>query len=1165
MGSGRASLGEGMSKRLRLGIFALCALVVTPAWSAPLDIDVQPKAGYSRIILEGSKPLSFDARIEHSVLVVSFNEAVDIDLQDLRQKTQSYVAMARMDRDKKVLRVALKMNLRLHTSAADNKIALDLMADRFVGMPPDIEPDLTEEDRAARAAAERLAADTTDPIEIRPIDVRIGQQEEFTRLSFDFPEIVTYSAELVNGLAKVTFQQAIDLDIVDLRVDPPNFITHAEKKIDGNTSTVSLRVKPDVGMRHFRDGATIIIDILQPEEQATPNSDAKSVAEHAKSEDNKTIAALNEIADVLNADEKEDAAPQESAPESVASSPQKSVAISESAFPTDAIPGEERDADTSNEMFAHDEITPPSKDTTESRFDNGIMKVGVAADQEHLALSFKWDETVPAGVFARGNSLWIVFDHADAVFDFSNIQDRHASYISDVSTDREAGATILRFEMPSAHAITAKHQENAWTVTLGAQGESRTIPLTFKRMKDREGQPIVSVPYAEASKVHWLDDPAVGDTLALVTSSAPVKGLVTPLDFIEFYGLASAQGLVLQAKSDDMNVQLINGDVRIGRQTGLTVSQVPDVQEVIEQAGIAKASEHGFMDFPNWQIGAPDEFSEVEQDLLQTLTQAEIAQDRDQANQVRLTTGRFYLSHGMASEAVGVLDLLEQNDETAILNPAFRALRGVAHHLQRRDDLAMTDLSQGALKDDVDAAMWRGVVALGLGQYTESYKAFQESSEAISRYSSQWRGYLYTKAAEAALHEQDFQRANNYLDAVPGDGVSNTVLAQTKYLQGQLFETLDKPGEALQYYQQAVQLGTPEQIARGTLAKTDLLHRVGQISDEDAIARLDVLRYQWRGDDLELSVLHKLAELYVAAGDYRRGLSMMQEVVDNYPKSKVADRIATSMIDIFKELYLKKAVDNMPPLQALALYYQFRNLTPVGREGDDMIRKLVDRLVAFDLLEQAAELLQHQVDERLDGMARSQVATRLAVIYLTDGKAERALQTLRNTRQTRLPKQLAYARRVLEGRALVELGRYDHALEVVEAFDTEEVEHLRADLYWRAQNWPYAAKMLEDQLGRRWQQKDTPLSDAERETVLRTALAYAFAEDEGGLERMRRSYGTLMANSSDADAFAIVTETLELRGIQFAQLASKIATTNTLDRFMTAYRDTFQVNDPVMN
>ena len=72
----------------------------------------------------------------------------------------------------------------------------------------------------------------------------------------------------------------------------------------------------------------------------------------------------------------------------------------------------------------------------------------------------------------------------------------------------------------------------------------------------------------------------------------------------------------------------------------------------------------------------------------------------------------------------------------------------------------------------------------------------------------------------------------------------------------------------------------------------------------------------------------------------------------------------------------------MPPIDALSLFYDFRELTPVGRRGDEMIRKLADRLVSVDLLDQAAELLQHQVDNRLQGAARAQVAVRLAVIYL---------------------------------------------------------------------------------------------------------------------------------------------------------------------------------------
>ena len=56
-----------------------------------------------------------------------------------------------------------------------------------------------------------------------------------------------------------------------------------------------------------------------------------------------------------------------------------------------------------------------------------------------------------------------------------------------------------------------------------------------------------------------------------------------------------------------------------------------------------------------------------------------------------------------------------------------------------------------------------------------------------------------------------------------------------------------------------------------------------------------------------------------------------------------------------------------------------------------MIRRLADRLVSIDLLDQAADLLQYQVDHRLQGAGRAQVATRLAVIYLMDRKADRAL------------------------------------------------------------------------------------------------------------------------------------------------------------------------------
>jgi hypothetical protein len=96
----------------------------------------------------------------------------------------------------------------------------------------------------------------------------------------------------------------------------------------------------------------------------------------------------------------------------------------------------------------------------------------------------------------------------------------------------------------------------------------------------------------------------------------------------------------------------------------------------------------------------------------------------------------------------------------------------------------------------------------------------------------------------------------------------------------------------------------------------------------------------------------------------------------------------------------------LPAIDALSLFYDYRDLTPIGRRGDEMIRRLADRLVSVDLLDQAAELLQHQVDNRLQGAARAQVASRLAVIYLLNHKPDKAQLTLRATRTADLSNEL---------------------------------------------------------------------------------------------------------------------------------------------------------------
>src|SRR5207302_7540779 len=60
--------------------------------------------------------------------------------------------------------------------------------------------------------------------------------------------------------------------------------------------------------------------------------------------------------------------------------------------------------------------------------------------------------------------------------------------------------------------------------------------------------------------------------------------------------------------------------------------------------------------------------------------------------------------------------------------------------------------------------------------------------------------------------------------------------------------------------------------ARAMLARTLADIEGGVLTRGAAIEVLDGLRFAWRGDDFELSLLRRLGELKLADGDYRGGL-----------------------------------------------------------------------------------------------------------------------------------------------------------------------------------------------------------------------------------------------------------------------------------------------------
>ena len=113
--------------------------------------------------------------------------------------------------------------------------------------------------------------------------------------------------------------------------------------------------------------------------------------------------------------------------------------------------------------------------------------------------------------------------------------------------------------------------------------------------------------------------------------------------------------------------------------------------------------------------------------------------------------------------------------------------------------------------------------------------------------------------------------------------------------------------------------------------------------------QLEMLRYRWRGDVLELKTLRKLGALYFGKQRWHDGLQILRTASQNFPSEDVARQAQDDMRDTFETLFLKGKADSMPPVAALSLFYDFIDLTPIGPNGDEMIRRMADRLVAVDL------------------------------------------------------------------------------------------------------------------------------------------------------------------------------------------------------------------------
>jgi tetratricopeptide (TPR) repeat protein len=768
----------------------------------------------------------------------------------------------------------------------------------------------------------------------------------------------------------------------------------------------------------------------------------------------------------------------------------------------------------------------------------GAIGVELSRDGADLKLSFPFKTTVPTAVFHRADMLWIVFD-SRANIDLSALDNEPSRTIRSYSFTRMDDADVVRLKFDRPHLASIAADGAMWTVQIGDSVLEPPRSLEISRNMAGPNRSSATIGFDEPQHLHRLIDPEVGDNLLVITGFAPERGFINTQDFIEFRALASTQGIVIEPLADDITVSLAADKVVVDRPSGLTLS--PGLQTLLHGRGARPVT----FDSQIWGSDREGSYFARQANLIFAAAQA----PENKRLTPRLDLARFYLARNMYAEAKGVLDVALAADKPTSENVSAIVLRAIAEVMMNRPDDALKDLSDPAVGDQHDAPLWRALAFALQGQWARARQGFKTVEASVATLPVELQRVALTDEMRSAIEVGDFDGASAELNDFQTIGVPRDMQPLVAVLMGRLDEGMGRSEDALSAYRTAADSWDRPAAAQGRLRETLLRYSLGDMKRDDVVAQLESLTTIWRGDETEIEALKVLAHLYTEEGRYRDAFYVMRSAMAAHPNSAMTRQIQDEAAATFDSLFLAGKGDAMPPIDALALFYDFRELTPVGGRGDEMIRRLADRLVSVDLLDQAADLLQYQVDHRLQGAARAQIATRLAVIYLMNKKADRALATLRGTRTADVSNELRNQRLLLEGRALSDTGRHDLALEVVANLDGREAIRLRSDILWAAKRWDESAEQIELMYGDRYKNFE-PLSDVEQQDILRAEIGYALSSDALGLGRFREKYAAKMAETKDARVFEIVSAPLGSSGDQFAAIAHAATSIDTLEGFL---------------
>jgi len=1055
---------------------------------------------FARIVFDWRAPVKFTAKIVGSQLRVSFERPLKTSFDSASRTLAPFLSDLQVQASGMAISANLPGYFSIRSFSNENTVVIDLIPEESAKEAGAEDPD---------AWLKRTSI----------IPVRAGEHPEFGRMVFDWSDEVGYDIERDGDVVRMRFDRPARIDVSRLSSTLPGRVSAASTETTRSAVRVGLIIPPEAKIRHFRDGTKVALDIIAPA-QRDEEPHAKD-ADHSGSE--------RESTEGHQADSAADGPGGHAAKDAQGKKP---LSLSKKARRLKLLA--EREQRRNAKKF------------------KGAPLVTVEAERRGPALDirFNWRKDVAAAVFRRGEQYWILFD-GRARLGMGNLHIAGEGMVEQIEQTDAAEKSLVRLKVPEHLVATVTKTGTNWNVRLAPErmaGPLRT-PIEVRSDIYSNKQPAVLIAAKGLGRPHVFADRMIGDIVHVYPVLNPGAGNRIARNLVDVAIPASAAGLVLVPRRDDIALIRNAEGVYAAAPGGLSVSRSLEVAAKT----VVKDSGHAFGALEDWGGGVDREYEDVKYEKLRRVLVA----PNEKRNNARLDLARFYISRGMAADALGILEVALRQDPALGGETSFIALRAAAHFLLGQYATAAPDFEHVHLKNDPSVAPWRAGIASAKGDWLAAYKLIRDVRGIVASFPKWLKTRFQMIGAEAALAAKDTDSAKLWLDALRSSSLSDTDAQYVRFLSGHALRLQGKPTAAKSLWREVIQNGDRRARAKAAFALVNADIETSQTDRKTAIDTLEALSFAWRGDAFEFDLKRRLGDLHAEEGEYRESLLRLRQAASNFKEVEGANAIAEDMRKRFRRLFLEGEADKLSAVKALALYEEFRELTPAGTDGDEMIRKLADRLAKVDLLSEAGRLLEHQVRFRLDGLERARVGSRLALLRLLNREPAKAVEALELSDGEELPENLEFQRRYLKVRAYGENNEPAKGLALLAGDVSYEAEMLRLGLYWKNANWEDVARTVRRIIP---QQKIDELEPKFADMVLRWGIALTMENDMDGLTALRDRFGPAMEKTKYKEAFKAIAG-VEIGLVpDFKELVRKTGDLEDYQSFLASYRDKVQSN-----